>query len=109
MSFTINPGQTKTLTAIFTDDAGNTDPLGALPTAVDPNGFLTLTPVGTPTVNDKQFQWSMACPASAAVDTALEIDVAAEGDPTPGVNTIKNTIAGSVIAAEDTHVALSVA
>lgn len=108
-NFTINPGQTKTLTAKFTDANGNTDPLGALPTATDPNGVLTVAAVGTPTVNDQQFQWTIACPTTASAGTALEVDVHAEGDPTAGVDPIDGKILGTVIAPEDTQVALSVA
>jgi len=107
-TFTINPGQTKTLTAKFSDNSGVVDPLGVLPTATDPASLLTITPVGTPTVNDRQFQWTVLAPASAAVGTALEIDVHAEGDPTPGTDPIDGKILGTVIAPEDTQMALSV-
>jgi hypothetical protein len=84
MSFSINPGQTKRLTAIFSDANGKVEPLAGLPSAKDPNSILVIAPVGTPTVNDAQFQWDLSCPSGVEANTALEVDVSAEGDPTPG-------------------------
>lgn len=108
MSFTINPGQTKTLTAIFTDASGKVEPLGQLPTCVDGSGTLTIAPVGTQTLTDPQFQWTLACPADEVVGTDLPIHVHAEGDAKTGVDPIDGDIDGAVTALEDTQVALSV-
>lgn len=107
-TFTLTPGQTKTLTAVFTDASGVNHPLGALPTATCSNTDITLTPVGTPTISDPQFQWSIAASATAA-PADIEVDVSAEGDAVAVVDTITGKILGSITAAEDTQVSLSVA
>lgn len=103
---TKNPGDDFTLTAVYADPKGKTDPLGALPVATEPT-LGTLTPVGTPTVNDAQFQFTGTVPADAAPGTLYVVEIDAEGDPTPGVNTIKGQFTIGVVAAEDTTVTIT--
>jgi hypothetical protein len=108
-TFTLVPGAPpKTLTAAFTDDNDVNHPLASLPVASCANTDVTLAVVGTPTVSDPQFQWSISASATAAL-ADIEVDVTAEGDPEVGKDTINGKILGSIVAAEDTKVALSVA
>ena len=106
-SFNLKPGETKTLTAAYTDDNGKTDPLGQVPVASCSDADITLTPIGTFTVNDPQFQWTIAASANATPGD-FEVDVDAKGDQA-GNDDIPGKILGTVPAPEDTRVALSVA
>ena len=103
---TKNPGDTFTLTAIYTDKNGKTDPLASLPVATEPT-LGTLTPVGTPTVNDLQFQFTGTVPANATSGQQFVVEIDAEGDPTPGVDTIKGQFTIGVAIDEDTQVAIT--
>lgn len=97
MSFSIQTGQSKTATVAFTDANGVAQPLpaGNVPAwAVDPASALALTPAAD----------GMSCAivgGSPVGDFTLTATV--EGDPTPGVDTITATIAGTLVAAEDTQ------
>lgn len=102
-----NPGASFTLTAVFADPAGKTVPLGALPTATESTGAITLSPVGTPAVGDAQFQFTGSVPADAVAGTQYTITLSAEGDPTPGVDTITGTFTVGVAADEDTTVTIT--
>lgn len=104
---TKNPGATFTLTAVYTDPNGKSVPLASLPVATEKSGVITLTAVGTPTVNDPSFQFSGTVPTNAAAGTQYEIDITAEGDPTPGVDTISGSFNIGVVADEDTQVAIT--
>lgn len=104
---TKNPGDTFTLTAIYTDPKGKSVPLASLPVATEPTGVIALSPVGTPTVNDPQFQFTGVIPTDAVAGTNYEIDITAEGDPTPGLDTIPGKFNVGVAADEDTQVAIT--
>lgn len=105
-SFNIQPGQSKTLTAVFSDASGVSHPLSQLPTCVDPAGTMTnITPVGSPTVNDPQFQWTFTCDASVAAGTTGQLNL--EGINPDGV-TDDGDITYTVTAADDTQVTISV-
>lgn len=102
-----NPGDTFTLTAVYADPKGKTVPLASLPVAVEKSGVISLTAVGSPTVNDPSFQFTGTVPADAAAGTQYEIDITAEGDVTPGVDTIAGTFNVGVVADEDTSVVIT--
>lgn len=101
-----NPGDSFSLTAIFSDKNGKVEPLAALPTCVEASGLAT-TPVGTPTVNDPQFQFTGTVPADAAPGTQFTFTISAEGDPVPGQDTITGQFVVGVVALEDTQVAIT--
>lgn len=105
-SFNLNPGETKTLTAVYTDANGKNDPLGQVPVASCSDADITLTPIGVFSVNDPQFQWSVSASASASPGD-FEVDVDAKGD-LAGNDDIFGKILGTVPVPEDTQVALSV-
>lgn len=108
MSFTIKPGQTRTLTAVFSDEKNVVRPLASLPTATDPTNTLTIVTLAEPTLTDPQYQWSITAPDAAVVGMALQIKVHADGDADPAVDPLDSVVDGVVIAPEDTHVTLSV-
>lgn len=108
MSATINPGQTKTLTAVYTDANNKSEPLASLPTAVDAAGVVPVTAIGSPTVNDGTYTFSFTAPADAVVGSVITINTHADGDPDPKVDPIDKSIDVTVVAPEDTQVALSV-
>lgn len=95
-TFTIAAGQTRVLTAVFADGNGKTWPLFSQPTAVDPNGLITFAPLGDQTLDGGPYKWNITCPAGVADGTDITLNVQAEGDPTPGKNTLKATITGVV-------------
>lgn len=99
-------GDSVTLTAIFSDKNGKTVPLAGLPTCVDPAGKLSFSPVGIPTVNDPQFQWTATVPTDCPPGD-YPINISAEGDPTPGQDTVSGSYTITVAADEDTQVAIS--
>lgn len=101
-----NPGDTFTLTAIYNDPKGKNVPLASLPVATEPT-LGTLTPVGTPTLGDAQFEFTGTVPANAAAGTQYSVLISAEGDPSPGVNTINGNFIIGVVADEDTTVAIT--
>lgn len=103
---TKNPGDSFTLTAVYSDKNGKSVPLASLPVATEPT-LGTLSPVGTPTINDAQFQFSGTIPADAASGTQYVVEIDAEGDVTPGVNTIKGQFTIGVAVDEDTQVAIT--
>ncbi len=106
-SFTINPGQTKTLTAIFADDTGTSEPLSAVPSPSDKSGLLTFSPIGTQTPNDGTYKWSVTCPSTVAPGATFDVSVTASNpDGTP--ITTGNDIQGSALAPDNTHVSLSI-
>ena len=100
------PGASFVLTAKYSDDSGKRDPLGALPVATEPT-LGTLAPVGTPTVNDDQYQFTGTVPADAAPGTVYTVEIDAEGDATPGANVIKGQFNIGVVADEDTKVTIT--
>lgn len=75
MNFSMNPGQTKTLTITFQDTQGQSHPLSDIPTCVDTTGVATISPVGTQSAADPSFSWTIAVPADAAVGSSLQVDV----------------------------------
>lgn len=75
MNFSMNPGQTKTLTVTFQDTLGASHPLSDVPTCVDATGVATISPVGTQTASDPTFSWTIAVPAGAAIGSSLDLDV----------------------------------
>ncbi len=101
-----NPGESFVLTAIFSDKNDKVEPLASLPVATEPT-LGTLTPVGTPTLNDPQYQFSGVVPADAAPGTQYNVTIKAEGDPTPGNDTIVGNYIVGVVALEDTKVAIT--
>lgn len=103
---TKNPGDTFTLTAVYTDKNGKTEPLATLPVCTEASGVAT-SPVGSPTVNDAQFQFTGTVPVDAAAGSTLDFTITAEGDPTPGVDTLTGTFQIGVVALEDTNVTIT--
>lgn len=103
MSFNITEGQSKTATASFTDANGTAQPLpaGNKPAwAVSPDGALALTPSDD----------GMSCTiVGGSTVGAVTLTATVEADPTPGVNTVTATIAGAVVAPEDTQGTITVA
>lgn len=103
MSFNVRSGQSGRATAVFTDAKGIVHPLakGNIPQwTVEPAGAVAITPdadgMGTQFVGgDTPQDFTLKCTA--------------EGDPTPGQDTIVASIAGTVVAAEDTQGTISVA
>jgi hypothetical protein len=86
--YTISPGQTKTLTSVFSPaNSATPSVLGQLPTAVESTGVLvisalpTFVPPGSapgtapsaPAVTDPSFAWSVTCPATVAVGAQFNI------------------------------------
>lgn len=100
------PGASFVLTAKYTDNDDKSDPLGSLPVATEPT-LGTLTPVGTPTLNDGTYQFSGVVPADAVPGTQYVVEIDAEGDAVAGQNTIKGQFTIGVIAAEDTKVEIT--
>lgn len=89
--------------ALFTDDSGNTDPIYSVPVwSFDhPESFTAVTPAGD----------GMTCDCTTPLTVGLVTGtVTAEGDPTPGKNTLTDTFTIDVLAAlaqEDTKVAVT--
>ena len=100
-------GASFVLTAVYADPKGVSVPLASLPTAAESTGAITLSAVGNPTVADPSFQFTGTVPADAVAGTIYEIDISAEGDPTPGVNTIVGKFSVGVAADEDTTVTIT--
>jgi hypothetical protein len=101
MNFSISPGQKKTLTVIFTDNATPPvqHPLSAVPSATDTTNVATVAPVGTQTATDPQYAWDVTCPATAVIGSQLAIDVkGVNPDGTPD----EQTYSVDVIALDDT-------
>lgn len=92
-------------TALFTDDAGVSDPIYSVPAwSFDtPGSFTSVTPAADGLTCD------CAGPITAGTVTGT---VTAEGDPTPGKNTLTDTFTIEILpalAAEDTHVGVTFA
>lgn len=102
-----NAGDSFTLTAVYSDPKDKTVPLASLPVAIEKTGVIILTAVGTPTVNDASFQFTGTIPTDAAPGTEYEFDITAEGDPTPGADTIPGSFLIGVVADEDTKVVIT--
>lgn len=102
MSFSIRSGQTGVATAVFTDAQGVVRPLapGNVPVwAVTPPDALSLVPAAD----------GMSCAVTGGENPEdFSLTATAEGDPTPGVDTIVATIAGTLVAPEDTQGTISV-
>lgn len=94
------------LTAAYADDDQKAEPLFSLPTCNEPTlGNIPLQ--GTPGLGDGTYNFGGTIPADAAPGTTYTFEIDAEGDPTPGVNTIKGQYQIVVISKEDTHVTIS--
>lgn len=100
MAKTIVQGSTHTATAVFTDANGVTRPLHSIPAwSASPDGLVTLAPA----------EDGMTCGITAgSTDGDVTLTVTAEGDPSPGVNTITGTFDLSVVDPEDTQVTITV-
>jgi hypothetical protein len=85
MSKQLNIGGTSTATVVYDDKAGAVAPIVGVPTwAVDNPAIATVTPAAD----------GMSAEVTAVAVGTANITVTAEGDPTPGVDTI--TLTGTV-------------
>lgn len=92
MSKSINIGANTTATVVYTDDQGVSDPIFSVPVwAATPDGIVTLAPAAD----------GMTCVATGVAAGDVSLTATAEGDSTPGANTIVATAALNVKAAED--------
>lgn len=86
-------GASTTATALFVDPQGVAQPLSSVPVwAATPSGLVNLTPAAD----------GMTCAVVPVAAGDVTLTATAEGDPTPGVNTIVATAALSVAPDEDT-------
>ena len=107
MNFSIQPGQTRTATAVFADPQGASDPLIALPTWSSPTAGVTLTPDPAATVNDTSFKCAIAVAAGTPVGQ-VEIDIDAQVDPDTTVPHVTGKVFGNITGPEDTTVTVTV-
>jgi hypothetical protein len=90
-------------TALFTDDSGTVDPIYSVPVWVfdHPELFTAVAPAAD----------GMTCDCTSPLTVGLATGtVTAEGDPTPGKNTLTDTFTIDVLAAlaaEDTKVGVT--
>lgn len=113
--FSIAPGQTGIVSALYADANGNEDPLFSIPTCVEANSLIpTFTPCDisgnpkTQTLNDGDYWWSFPYPTSQPPNTTLTINTSAEADPVVGKRTLTASTPGVTAAAEDTTVTQTV-
>ena len=102
MSFSIKTGESKTATALFTDDADVARPLAAGTTpvwSVAPADAVALTPAAD----------GMSCVIVGGPNTVdFVLTVNGQGDADPAKDPLTGNISGSVVLPEDTKVTITV-